>query len=263
MVFVGPEAERRFGRRHFMELLSVFAASPEFTVLHGRSEVGSVDPMQLTSKVTGPRVLMLAGRAWQVTYIDWRRHRCFVEPGEAARGRMRWFSMPLPLSYEICQARREVLLGANPSARLTARATDAVARMRAARAEQVAADRTVVERRDGDLWWWTWAGERANATLAAALPNAIDPAVRYGNDALRLRTDLSRGDLARAVASAGTGALPPPAVDDRAVRGLKFADILPPDLARATLAERGADPIGARSVLLRPRRDELRGSSDH
>jgi ATP-dependent Lhr-like helicase len=249
MVFVGPRAERRFGRRHFMELLSVFTASPEFTVLHGRREVGSVDPMQLTSKVTGPRVLMLAGRPWQVTYVDWKRHRCFVEPSDAARGRMRWFSIPLPLSFETCQARREVLLGANPSARLTARATDAVARVRAARAEQVGADRTVVERRGGDLWWWTWAGERANATLAAALPAVVDPGLRYDNDGLRLRSDLGPRDLDQAIESVPSGALPRPAVDDRAVRGLKFADVLPPDLAQATLAERGADPAGANAVL--------------
>jgi ATP-dependent Lhr-like helicase len=162
---------------------------------------------------------------------------------------MRWFSMPLPLSFEICQARREVLLGANPSARLTARATDAVARIRAARAEQVAADRTVVERRGGDLWWWTWAGERANATLAAALPAVVDPGLHYDNDGLRLRSDLGSRDLDQAIESVPSGALPRPAVDDRAVRGLKFADVLPPELAQATLAERGADPAGANAVL--------------
>ena len=42
MLFVGPEAEKRFGHRHFMGLTAVFTAPPEFTVLTacGRS-VGS------------------------------------------------------------------------------------------------------------------------------------------------------------------------------------------------------------------------------
>ena len=33
MLFIGPEAEQRFGRRHFMDLTAVFTAPPEFTVL--------------------------------------------------------------------------------------------------------------------------------------------------------------------------------------------------------------------------------------
>lgn len=44
MLFIGPAAERRYGRKSFLELLSVFAASPEFRVLHGRTELGSIDP---------------------------------------------------------------------------------------------------------------------------------------------------------------------------------------------------------------------------
>jgi ATP-dependent Lhr-like helicase len=34
MLFIGPEAEWRCGHRHFMNLMVVFTAPPEFTVLH-------------------------------------------------------------------------------------------------------------------------------------------------------------------------------------------------------------------------------------
>ncbi|MGW0503286.1 hypothetical protein [Micromonospora sp. NPDC003241] len=61
MLFVGPAAERRFGHRHFMEMLSVFTAPPQFTVLAGRTELGRVDPVLLTEETTGPRRLLLAG----------------------------------------------------------------------------------------------------------------------------------------------------------------------------------------------------------
>jgi len=57
MLFIGPEAERRFGHRHFMNLTAVFTAAPEFTVLYGRSEIGTTDPDLLTEEVTGPRRL--------------------------------------------------------------------------------------------------------------------------------------------------------------------------------------------------------------
>ena len=49
LLFIGAEAERRFGRRHFMDLTAVFTADPELTVLHGRAEVGSVSPASLTA----------------------------------------------------------------------------------------------------------------------------------------------------------------------------------------------------------------------
>ena len=253
MLFIGPEAERRFGRRHFLELLSVFTASPEFAVLSGRTEVGFVDPLVLTRKVEGPRVLVLAGRSWEVKYVDWKRRQCFVEPSEL-RARMRWMSFPPPLSYDVCQARREVLLGADPAVKLSHRAQEALQRLREARAHEVAEDGSVLVRSAGDVWWWTWAGARANATLAAALPGAVDPDLRYSNDAVRMRVDLDSESLAEAIARAGKQALPDPAVSDESVRGLKFADALPAELARATLATRNGDREAAAKVLQQPRR---------
>lgn len=95
MMFIGPEAEQRFGYRHFMDLTAVFTAAPEFTVLSGRNEIGTTDPALLTEKVAGPRRLLLAGRSWQVTYIDWSRRRCFVEPVDGG-GKARWAEQVCP-----------------------------------------------------------------------------------------------------------------------------------------------------------------------
>ncbi len=118
MLFIGPEAERRFGRRHFMEMTSVFTAAPEFVVLAGRKEVGRTDPALLTEEVEGPRLLLLGGRTWRVTYIDWRRRRCYVEPADG-RGKARWNSArgPSGLSFELVRGMRDVLLGVNPPTR--------------------------------------------------------------------------------------------------------------------------------------------------
>jgi ATP-dependent helicase Lhr and Lhr-like helicase len=111
----------------------------------------------------------------------------------------------------------------------------------------VAGDATVVTR-SADAWWWTWAGARANATLAAALPGVVDPKVSYDNLRLRLRHDIAHGDLRAALDGVDwTGAVLPEVAPD-AVRGLKFADILPAGLASATVAERLADQLGARDV---------------
>ena len=130
MLFIGPEAERRFGQRHFMGLMAVFTAPPEFTVLHGRNEIGRVDPVLLIDWVEGPRLLLLGGRSWRVTWTDWKRRRCFVEPAESG-GRARWLtSAPGGISYELARAMRDVLLGADPPVTLTRRAAGALAGLR-------------------------------------------------------------------------------------------------------------------------------------
>ncbi len=75
-----------FGRRHFMELTASLTAPPEFTLLAGRTEIGTTDPTVLTEERQDPRRLLLAGRSWQVTFTDWARRRAFVEPVEDEDG---------------------------------------------------------------------------------------------------------------------------------------------------------------------------------
>ncbi|MFJ7769151.1 DEAD/DEAH box helicase [Streptomyces sp. NPDC097107] len=256
MLFIGPEAEQRFGYRHFMDLTAVFTAAPEFTVLFGRKEIGSTDPALLTEKVAGPRRLLLAGRSWQVAYIDWSRRRCFVEPVESG-GKARWAGAGFArgASYEITRGVREVLLGTDPPVTLTRRAHDALAAARENAVERVHPGGTVVVRggRDTGVRWWTWAGQRANATLAATLSEIADP-LQYPTDAcIRLREDLTVTEWQQARARAAEQ-LSLPSVDPRALRGLKFSAALPERLATATLAARLADPGRAASVLGEPAR---------
>ncbi|MET8663334.1 DEAD/DEAH box helicase [Streptomyces tendae] len=260
LLFIGPEAEQRYGHRHFMNLMAVFTAPPEFTVLNGRTEIGRTDPDLLTEKIEGPRRLLLAGRSWQVTHIDFRRQRCFVSPVDEG-GRARWagFGSERVLSFELARAARNVLLGEDPPVRLTGRAAARLAEAREAHLEAVHPGGTVVTRRpDGDIHWWTWAGHRANATLAATLAPVVSPQRSHAHR-IRLRDDVTVQEWSHAVAQAREG-LTLPEIDWRAVRGLKFAEALPARLAEATLAARTVDERGAgltlgepvRFVMLRP-----------
>ncbi|WP_165984580.1 DEAD/DEAH box helicase [Streptomyces sp. YIM 98790] len=253
LLFIGPEAERRFGHRHFMNLTAVFTAPPEFTVLNGRTEIGRTDPDLLTEEIEGPRKLLLAGRSWLVTYIDFRRRRCFVEPAEGG-GRAKWssFGSTRIHSSALTRAARDVLLGTDPPVRLTRRARAALAEARAVRAGTVDPAGTVITRRaDGEVRWWTWAGHRANATLAASLPTAVSVHHRVDDCWVRLRADVTPTLWRTAVADSAER-LCLPEIDERAVKGLKFADALPASLARATLAQRMADLEGARRALAEP-----------
>lgn len=175
MLFVGPGAERRYGRRHFLGLLSVLTADPQFTVLHGRDEVGAVDPLVFTCRTHGPRIISLCGRSWKVTYIDWKRRRAFVEPSEQV-GSSRWSGTPQPLSYAMTNAMREVVLdGQLPGDGLSRRATERLAVVRDELAPTVSAMGRVLAAWDsGQVRRWTWAGARANGVVGAAL-TAVDP----------------------------------------------------------------------------------------
>lgn len=262
MLFVGPEAERRYGHKHFLELLSAFTADPEFTVLHGRTEVGSVDPLVMTRKIEGPRVVALGGRPWKVTYIDWKRHRAFVEPTDLS-GTSKWSGMGQPLSYALTDAMRRVVLGADmPGVSLTKRATERLALVRGESEPTVSAETSLVLSHDsGQARWWTWAGGRANGVLAAALSavaaGLVDELERYDNRYVKLRGDATAGAVRGAVTEARKRfgddlAGVEPSVSEEALKQLKFADLLPPDLANSTLGQRSADHAGASVLLRRP-----------
>ena len=254
MYFIGPEAEKRFGHRHFMDMTAVFTGPPEFTVLSGRTELGRIDPSLLTEQVQGPRRLLLAGRSWQVTYIDWRRRRCFVEHADSG-GKARWTSGGISgLSFDLARAMREVLLGADPPVTMTRRAVDRLVAVRDEKSSFVhPAGNVIVRASDGDLRWWTWAGFKTNATLAATLGEVIDPMQRFDDEHLRLRDDL-RPAAWRALIADAEERLCLPDIDKKALEGLKFSAALPERLATATLAARLANLPGAAEILAAPTR---------
>jgi ATP-dependent Lhr-like helicase len=254
MFFIGPEAELRFGRRHFMGMTAVFTAPPQFTVLAGRTELGRVDPALLTEEVHGPRRLLLGGRSWHVTYIDWNRRRCFVEPADSG-GKARWTGLGIGgLSFDLSRAMREVLLGSDPPVRLTRRAVAQLAEAREQWGAAVHPGGTVITRMASeDVRWWTWAGYRANATLASTLGDLTDPVQGHGDQYIRLRKDLTRDEWRAGTADAADR-LCLPEVNDKALAGLKFNTALPPRLAVATLAARLSDLPNALTVLREPAR---------
>jgi ATP-dependent Lhr-like helicase len=109
--------------------------------------------------------------------------------------------------------------------------------------------------RDDETRWWTWAGGAANLSLTAALPDVVDPVQPLVDAWVRLRPGTTPAELTAAVEAArGLGGIPAPAAADEAVEGLKFAEALPPELARTIVSVRQGDPAGAAAVLAAERR---------
>jgi ATP-dependent Lhr-like helicase len=131
---------------------------------------------------------------------------------------------------------------------MSRRADKALSALRVEASDRVWDSGTVVEHRNDELWWWSFAGGRGNATLAAALDKVADAENRPDNHRLRLRIDVPARDLRAALDEVIDGDLPAPAVIDEAVSELKFGEVLPPDLAVRTLALRLSDESAARHI---------------
>ena len=130
-----------------------------------------------------------------MTWIDWKRRRCYVEPAEGG-GKARWLTPGVSgASFALSRAAREVLLGADPPVALTQRAKRILAEVREEHLSAVHPAGIVITRDGEDVRWWTWAGYRANATLAATLSHLTDSVQRFDDASLRMRGDLTLRDV--------------------------------------------------------------------
>lgn len=258
LLSLGPEAERRYGHRHFMELCSVFTGEPLFAVLHGRTEIGKVHPLSFVSPEGQTPILLLAGRSWRVTNIDWRHQEAFAEPAKG-EGLSRWLGPGRPDSFEHCRSMRRVLLTGQVPATLTRRANEALKDLRSEFSWVDEACTSVMPDGSGRFRWWTFAGLLANMTLAAALGTAGRQGGKVDNLSIELPEERAPMDLLEALrkrAAETEGSLQAP-IDPRAIEQLKFSGCLPQPLAYTVLQRRASDAEAVSACLTEPVRWSL------
>jgi hypothetical protein len=135
LISIGPRAEQEWGRRYFADLTSAFTSEPMLEVVLGRRVLGYLPPLSLAARPgPGGLVVLLAGRAWDVLDIDWRRKRVLVAASEM-KGRSRWNSGGPTMNFALARAHHDVVAGGDPPAvALSQRATGKLAELRAAHA---------------------------------------------------------------------------------------------------------------------------------
>lgn len=253
MLSIGREAETTFGRRHFLELTSVFTSPPIFTVLAGRREIGHVHDLGIWAAYQvrdGPPVLLLAGRGWRILDLDWRKRQVHVELVET-KGRTGYRGAGAPLRYELAQSIGAVIGGDDPTASLSRRAADQLEQSRREFVGVRPGDATLLRHHpDGRIDWWTFAGLRANLELSARL----GPLCRSGhsdNLSIGLVDGTSRDEV-----RTGLDRLTPVddllALGDEATGGLKFAECIPDWLADSIVLARLTDREAVDAVAERP-----------
>jgi ATP-dependent Lhr-like helicase len=176
---MGVAGERRYGKRHYMEVLSVFTSPPGFTAWHGRHEIGNVDVSALNLRSGEPTILLLAGKTWQVDSVNWSKRILTVTPVQAS-GKSRWTGQPAALGAELCAAIRDVLLGTETHPSWSRRAQENIQQSREAH-DFLSRGPLTLQARNDSTRLWTFAGRRCNAALAfaalaegrAAVPNNL------------------------------------------------------------------------------------------
>ena len=104
--------------------------------------------------------------------------------------------------------------------------------------------------------WWTFAGTRANATLAGELSRRCGG--RVDHDAFAITVEGTEGmtsaeQAVRQLAGADASSMEP-LLDEAALEGLKFSECLPKEVALATLASRLRDVSAIHALLSQPMR---------
>ncbi|MFO0881538.1 MAG: DEAD/DEAH box helicase [Gemmataceae bacterium] len=255
ILWLGQKGEEEFGRRNFLELFSVFTSPPLFTVRHGRQELGFVDQTTFMGKREGPRVLLLGGRPWRVTHLDWGKRVANVEATEEV-GRSRWRGSGPTLGFRLCQAMKSVLAAESTSPLWSRRAAAKLAEVREEYAFVHVEGPTLLSRSPGEYEWWTFAGTRANAALAGGMAGLCGCHVDH--DALAVTIEGAEGLLQVTAAVRELGSWEPatmkPRVAVEALEGLKFSACLPQDVGLAVLVARMRDLAAIRDVNAQPLR---------
>ena len=170
LLVLGPKAERRFGRKNFMELFAVFSSPQTYTVQTAAAQpLGSLNQAFVDRLVDGVSSFLLGGRAWAVLRVQHDDRRVVVEP--APRGRQPTWGGFLPqfLGFDVSQRILSILLSDERYPYLDDAAWAVVAEHRGSMLEVIDSQRGGIEFDDGEVRWWTFAGGRINATLRYAL----------------------------------------------------------------------------------------------
>jgi len=245
---IGPTTEKHYGRAHYKDLLASFSGAQLLLGRFGSVEVGFIDPMILAGDKED-RLILLAGKSWRITDVDWKRQTVWLEPAKEG-GIARWTGSGRTLSREIAQGIFHALRdGAGSHAVISKRARLEI--------EQVVeylpdAGRTsclaITRNESGGVRLWTFGGTRANRTIAKHIQSLAEVR-RIDALGLDLKTPIDTKSLTSNLFVTELQ-FSPDEFKERA-KPIKFADCLPDTLLIKIIRVRQFEQ-SAISALARP-----------
>jgi ATP-dependent Lhr-like helicase len=236
----GDAGQDLFGRRHFLELVSVFTSDPVFKVLHGRRELGTVDQITfLRHHGDEPVVLSMGGRSWSVTSLDWSRREAFVVPAET-KGKSQWQGGKIGMSWRFARAVHALLTNDQVSERWTNRARSTFESLRSQydilRPE---ADVALSDRDLNEVRWFTFSGGMVNTALADVISGCGFEGVSVSDFWIRAAGTTEARRMIEVVKSREVEDIRECfKVSEDYLDNLKFNECLPGDISRSILRDR-------------------------
>ena len=191
LLVLGPQAERRFGRRNFMELYAVFSSPQSYTVKSSDGRpLGTLSQDFVDGLVDGVSCFLLGGRAWLVNFTDHSER--VINVASAPRGRQPTWGGFLPqfLGFDLCQKILDVLCSDETYPYLDTQAANELDQRRQQLRGIVRPKVGGIDYVDSEIIWHTFAGGRINATLKHALADLCPTwQILPDNFRLRIRAD--------------------------------------------------------------------------
>ena len=227
MLQVGPATEKQFGRAHYKDLLASFSGAQLLLGRFGSVEVGFIDPMMLAGDKES-RLILLAGKSWQITDVDWKRQTVWLEPAKEG-GKARWTGSGRTLSRQIAQGIfRALREGTGEHAVISKRARIEI--------DQVIEDipntgdasvLTITRNESCGARLWTFGGTRANRTIARQI-QSLTEVRRIDAIGLDLKSPIDPSELGTELLATELQ-FSPDEVKDLA-KPIKFSECLPAPL---------------------------------
>ena len=170
VLVLGAEGEKRYGRRNFLDLYSVFETPDEIKVITTNNQViGTLQTwFVLYLGQSEDFIVTLAGQAWQVKHLDLEQGEMVVTP--APRGAIpRWSGNGILLSRKIAEEIRAVLLADERYPFVTSRAQSTLDAMRLQMRDLLSQEQLPIQQTGREWTLHTFAGDRINIVLSRAL----------------------------------------------------------------------------------------------
>ncbi len=192
---MGLKAEETFGRRHFLELYSVFSSPTAYQVvsLSGQS-LGAIE-WPFADGVEMGSCFRLSGQGWLVKRINHNERTLWVEKSSGGVAPKWGGFAPMMLSYQLGRKIRDVLVSEQIYPYCDSKARQRLDDLRQERMFlrshfaplQISGPHTL---------WWTYAGGKINNTLRYALAHELGCEITSNNYSLRFpETVLNQQDF--------------------------------------------------------------------
>jgi len=152
--------------------------------------IGTVEWSFLEKLLEESSTFYLAGRAWLVERIEWKKKRVMVAPSPGGRV-PKWGGItPCFLSYELCRKMRDILVGTDDYPYLDSEAKELLKAKRNDQQALLSSEFAPIAHDNKGIIWWTWAGGNINNTLRTVLKIELAADVQACNEYVKVKSKL-------------------------------------------------------------------------